>query len=121
MSVVCQCPNCLGDVVGRFQRSCVVCGTDIPFELRMARDGELEVCPVQLRDWEEPTAGERVVAGGGALSVAVEHVVVEPNVDVGADLFVGALDLAKQEQPRDMDWEDEKPVDGDRRRRWFRR
>jgi hypothetical protein len=88
----------------------------------MARAVELEVCPVQLRDWDAPTARERVVAGGGSLTVAVEHVVVERNVDVfDADLFVGVLDGAKQEQPRDMDWEDEKPIGGDRRRRWFRR
>ena len=122
MSVICQCPNCLGDVVGRFQRSCVVCGADIPVELRMARAVELEVCPVELRDWVAPTARERAAAGGGALTVAVEHVVVEPNLDVfGAGLSVGVLGGVEQEQPRDMDWEDEKPVTGDRRRRWFRR
>jgi hypothetical protein len=122
MRVICQCPNCLGDVVGRFQRSCVVCGTDIPVELRMARALELEVCPVELCDWEAPNARERAVAGGGALTVAVEHAIAKRNVDVfDADLFVGVLDGAEQEQPRDMDWEDEKPVVGDRRRRWFRR
>jgi hypothetical protein len=122
MSVICQCPNCLGDVVGRFQRSCVICGTDIPVELRMAGAVELQVRPVEPRDLEAPNARERVLARGGALTVAVEHVVVEPNADVfSANLSAGVLDGAKQERPRDMDWEDEKPVGGDRRRRWFRR
>jgi hypothetical protein len=111
MSVICQCPNCLGDVVGRFQRSCVVCGTDIPVELRMAHVLEPERHERALK------RGERVAAQDGSLTLVMEREADALDVHV----FDVLLDQAGQDQPRDMDWEDDKPTEGSRRRRWFRR
>lgn len=113
MAVVCHCPNCLGEVIGRFQRTCVVCGREIPVELRMAGVVELEAYPAEVR--RASTLQQRVLAaavsgprGGGGSSDP------SPFEDEAAD-------ERAVEEPRDMDWEDDEPREPERRRRWFRR
>jgi hypothetical protein len=61
MAVICHCPNCLGEVIGRFQRSCTVCGREIPVELRMAEVPVLEATPVEVR--RASSLQQRVLAG----------------------------------------------------------
>jgi hypothetical protein len=106
MAVICHCPNCLGEVIGRFQRSCTVCGREIPVELRMAEVPVLEATPVEVR--RASSLQQRVLAGVVAGPAAT------PFTDAEAD-------EADADQPREMDWEDDEPVEPARRRRWFRR
>jgi hypothetical protein len=88
---------------------------DIPVELRMERVLQLQTPRADLPEWESPTLRQRVAAHGGSLTVVMERVVVERDMDVfDADPFM-------DQEPRDMDWEDDEPIDGDRRRRWFLR
>ena len=106
MAVVCHCPNCLGEVIGRFQRTCVVCGREIPADLRMAGVAELEAFPVEVR--RASTLQQRVFA------VAVS----EPDPNPFED---EAPAERSPDEPREMDWEDDEPAEPARRRRWFRR
>ena len=111
MAVICHCPNCLGEVIGRFQRTCVVCGREIPVDLRMADLSEIAAAPVELR--RAATLQQRVLAtavpGSGA---------AWPDPNPFED---GAADERDAEEPREMDWEDDEPAEPERRRRWFRR
>jgi hypothetical protein len=112
MAVVCHCPNCLGEVIGRFQRTCAVCGQEIPVELRMAGVAELEAYPVELR--RASTLQQRVLAAAAAPRPNVTWPDPSPFED-------GTADERDAEEPREMDWEDEEPAEPERRRRWFRR
>jgi hypothetical protein len=110
MAVVCHCPNCLGEVIGRFQRTCVVCGREIPVDLRMAGVAELEAYPVEVR--RASTLQQRVFA------VAVSAPVALPDPNPFEE---EAADERSADEPREMDWEDDEPAEPARRRRWFRR
>src|SRR5437660_1408563 len=104
MTVICHCPNCLGEVIGRFQRSCTVCGVEIPVELRMAEMPVLEASPVEVR--RASTLQQRVLAGITPAPAA------SPFTDADDD-------EADADEPREMDWEDDEPAEPARRRRWF--
>jgi|tagenome__1003787_1003787.scaffolds.fasta_scaffold20965549_1 hypothetical protein len=113
MAVVCHCPNCLGEVIGRFQRICLVCGHEIPAELRMAGVPELEAHPFELR--RASTLQQRVLVAAPA--PRSDSLWPDPNpFEDGV-----ATDDLEPEEPREMDWEDDEPAEPERRRRWFRR
>jgi hypothetical protein len=108
MAVICHCPNCLGEVIGRFQRTCLVCGQEIPVDLRMSELEEVTASPVELRR----AAGLRVHVFSTAAAPAW------PDTSPFED---GAAEERDAEEPREMDWEDDEPAEPERRRRWFRR
>ena len=111
MAVVCHCPNCLGEVIGRFQRTCAVCGREIPVDLRMAGIADLEAYPSEVR--RASTLQQRVFA---VASAPLGSMSPNPN-----PFEEEAGDERGAEEPREMDWEDDEPGEPERRRRWFRR
>src|SRR5436305_9203503 len=108
MAVICHCPNCLGEVIGRFQRTCLVCGQEIPVDLRMTELSEVTASPVELRR----AAGLRVRVFSTAAGAAWPDT---------SPFEGGAAEEQDAEEPREMDWEDDEPAEPERRRRWFRR
>lgn len=113
MAVVCHCPNCLGEVIGRFQRTCLVCGDEVPAELRMAGVPELEASAFEVR--HASTLQKRALASAVAAPRADSP---WPDPIPFEDV---AADDRDAEEPREMDWEDDEPAEQERRRRWFRR
>ncbi len=96
-------------MIGRFQRTCLVCGQEIPVDLRMSELSDVTALPVELRR----AAGLRVRVFSTAAAPAAW-----PDTSPFED---GAADERDAEEPREMDWEDDEPAEPERRRRWFRR
>jgi hypothetical protein len=111
MAVICHCPNCLGEVLGRFQGTCLVCGREIPLDLRMSDVPALEASTAELR--RTSTLQTRILAG-----VARDG---RPSAWPEPAPFEEPLEERDADEPREMDWEDDDPVEPPRRRRWFRR
>ena len=114
MRVVCQCPNCLAEVVGLFQRSCVVCEREIPADLRMTHI-EVEASQRKLLVWSAAISEDRELESVGSLTLLVEGSAVASDATWLRD--------AESMEPREMDWDDDQAATGASigRRRWFRR
>jgi hypothetical protein len=114
MALICRCPICLADVVGRFQRTCLVCGSEIAADLRMA--GGLATPRAQAAG-ADASFPSRVRARTRSLAAFA----AEPNRDSSAP---NPFEDIESDEPltadraRDMDWNDE--PDRPSRWRWLR-